>query len=313
MSNPFLTCDRYNPRLTATRYWQSKCCFSRHKRMSPNHAQGSPSEALPFLRWAGSKKQHLPFLQSFWSSRFSRYIEPFAGSAVLFFHLKPRHAILGDINKDLIETFKTVRAHPSRVHKALQSLPKGRNYYYKVRKINPSTLKPIARAARFIYLNRFCFNGLYRTNSKGHFNVPYGAFKSGALPTAQHLRSSAKQLKSATLRCADFRQTLAAVRKGDFIYLDPPYAVSTRRVFVEYSAKPFLVSDIADLETILERIDKSGATFVLSYADCPEARKAFAKWRTTRVLTRRNVAGFLGARKKEYELCVTNARLRNIA
>jgi DNA adenine methylase len=278
--------------------------------MTSHQANGGHPSALPFLRWAGSKKQHLPLLKSFWSDSFSRYVEPFAGSAVLFFSISPNRALLGDINKELIATFKAIRDHPSRVHRTLVSIPKGRSHYKKVRKVKPASLRSIKRAARFIYLNRYCFNGLYRTNSKGEFNVPYGGKRSGTIPTLDHLKNSAACLKRATLMCADFRKTIQKVRKGDFVYLDPPYAVSNRRVFVEYAAKPFSVSDLAVLKRLLTRIDKKGATFVLSYAYCDEARKAFSSWQARRILTRRSVAGFHGARRNQYELCVTNYRVK---
>lgn len=276
--------------------------------MASNQSNRHHHSALPFLRWAGSKRQHLSLLKSFWSDNFSRYVEPFAGSAALFFSINPNRALLGDINKELISTLKTVRKNPSRVSKALASIPKGPTHYIRIRKVKPASLPPIRRAARFIYLNRYCFNGLYRTNSKGEFNVPYGGEKSGALPTRKHLKDSAKCLKGATLMCADFRKTIKKVRKGDFVYLDPPYAVSNRRVFVEYAAKPFSVSDIAVLKKLLKGIHKKGATFVLSYAYCSEAKKAFSGWTARRILTRRSVAGFHGARRNQYELCVTNFR-----
>lgn len=276
--------------------------------MESHQANCSGSTALPFLRWAGSKRQHRSLLKSFWSEKFSRYVEPFSGSAALFFDIGPRRALLGDINKDLIATFATVRNHPRRVHETLTSIPKGRSHYNEVRQLNPKSLKPIKRAARFIYLNRYCFNGIYRTNSKGEFNVPYGGKKSGALPTLEHLKKSARCLKRARLMCADFRETLAKVQKGDFVYLDPPYAVSNRRVFVEYAANPFSVSDIFVVGKLLRKIHRKGATFVLSYADCTEARKTFSKWQVRRILTRRSIAGFLGARRNQYELCVTNFR-----
>ncbi len=276
--------------------------------MRANRPKRTRSTALSFLRWAGSKRQHRSILKSFWSDVFSRYVDPFAGSASLFFDISPPSAIIGDINRELIGMFKTVRDHPGRVHNALTSIPKGRFHYNELRKIDPKSLKPIKRAARFIYLNRYCFNGIYRTNSKGEFNVPYGGKKSGALPTLAHLKESARCLRRARLHCADFRKTLAQVRKGDFVYLDPPYAVSNRRVFVEYAAKPFSVSDISMLGRLLKKIHRKGATFVLSYADCSEARKIFSDWQIRRILTRRSVAGSLGARRNQYELCVTNFR-----
>jgi DNA adenine methylase len=278
--------------------------------MKEDKSESGHTKVLPFLRWAGSKKQHVPRLSLFWSDKYSRYVEPFAGSAVLFFHINPKRALLGDINKELISTLKTVRSHPTRVSHVVSSIPKGKKHYNELRETDPATLGPIMRAARFIYLNRYCFNGLYRTNSKGEFNVPYGGGKTGALPSAEQLRNSARLLKRAKLVSWDFRRTLERVRKGDFVYLDPPYAVGNRRVFVEYGAKPFTLKDVTALGKLLRRISRKGAKFVLSYADCSEAREAFSKWKVRRIRTRRSVAGFLGARRDHYELCVTNLRAK---
>src|SRR5947207_1539399 len=120
--------------------------------------------AQPFLRWAGSKRQLLPSLSVYWNSQYTRYVEPFAGSACLFFHLKPKQALIGDVNDDLIATYREVKYRASEVTSSLKDLKKGPQAYYDLREIDPFLLTPSERAARFIYLNRFCFNGLYRTN-----------------------------------------------------------------------------------------------------------------------------------------------------
>jgi len=267
-----------------------------------------PTSTSPFLRWAGSKRQHINFLKSFWSNNYRRYVEPFAGSAALFFAISPKKALLADLNEELIEMYGTIRDHPTRVHRILSSMPKGRRQYYRIRNCNPAELTRIRRAARFLYLNRFCFNGLYRTNRRGQFNVPYGAHKAGPIPSLSQLRSCAAMLKRTQLISEDFRNTLSLITKGDFVYLDPPYAVAKRRVFTEYGAKIFTVYDLEELEEHLREIDRRGGYFVLSYADCSEARRVFQNWTTRRIQTRRSVAGFLGARRKQYEICATNCR-----
>ena len=126
----------------------------------------------PFLRWAGSKRQLLPKLAEYWRPSFRRYVEPFMGSACFFFYLRPEHSLLTDINGDLVEAFTVVRDFPDSVYKRLMEFPLGEEGYYKVRGMNQRKLTPVDRGARFIYLNRFCFNGLYRTNKEGKFNVP---------------------------------------------------------------------------------------------------------------------------------------------
>lgn len=260
----------------------------------------------PFLRWAGSKRHRLPFLRSFWSSDHSRYVEPFAGSAALFFYLRPRRALLSDLNAELIQAFDSVAAEPEQVSRELSRLRTGSDHYYRIRALEPKRLTSAARAARFIYLNRFCFNGLFRTNRLGQFNVPYGAPKTINVPTLEQLRSCAEVLEHARILRADFRVTLAHVRRGDFVYLDPPYAVTNRRIFVEYSASPFTIEDLKELAELLSEIASRGASFVVSYADCREARQALHRWGWRRIPARRHMAGFSGARRTQYEIYATN-------
>jgi DNA adenine methylase len=245
-------------------------------------------------------------LRTFWDGSFRRYVEPFAGSAALFFAIRPRRALLGDLNAELIHAFKVVSADARGVWDALTQLRPGRSNYYAVRALRPETLGQAERAARFIYLNRFCFNGLFRTNTRGEFNVPYGAPKTNNVPTLEHLEACSTLLRRASITQADFRQTLARVRPGDFVYLDPPYAVSNRRIFVQYGTSIFTSWDLRELSRLLAVIAGRGATFLASYADCREARDAFGSWPQKRIPIRRNVAGFSGARRVQYELYASN-------
>lgn len=271
-----------------------------------NQVTDHPAPAISFLRWAGSKRQHLDILEEYWSSNFRRYVEPFVGSASFFFRLEPKKALLNDLNADLIQTFRTVTRQPKQVHRELEALPRGRRHFYRVRALDSKSLSAPQRAARFIYLNRFCFNGLFRTNRLGQFNVPYGAPKTDNVPSETQLAACAKLLRKAKLVSGDFREVLKLVRRGDFVYLDPPYAISNRRAFVEYGAKPFSLDDLPDLKKCLSRIHRLGAYFVLHYADCSEARRTFARWSQRRILAKRNVAGSFGARGNRFELCITN-------
>jgi DNA adenine methylase len=258
-----------------------------------------------FLRWAGSKKQLLPVLSGYWSDGFSRYIEPFAGSSCLFFHLEPKEAILGDANPELISAMRAIRLDVGRVIECLRRLPRNQPAFYRIRRIDPSGLGLYEAAARFLYLNSLCFNGLYRTNNSGHFNVPYRPPGHKTIPEELLLRASIL-LKKATLVSGDFEETIAAAGRGDFVYLDPPYALSGRRVFSEYGPTTFQSDDLFRFRKALLRLEQQGAIFVASYADCKEARQIFREWRTRRVRTRRNIAGFTGARKGSYELLATN-------
>jgi DNA adenine methylase len=237
---------------------------------------------------------------------YDRYLEPFVGSAAVFFALRPEDATLSDLNGELIATFRAIRDDPHAVHRHLTKLPFGSDAYYRVRARRLPRRWSAARAARFVYLNRFCFNGLYRTNRDGDFNVPYGKPKTNNLPSAEQLSACATALDRASVHALDFRKALDRVEKGDFVYLDPPYAVKARRVFVEYGAAPFSSDDLSDLADLLMRLDRKGIDFLLSYADCAEAKRAFAAWPRRRLRVMRHVAGFAGARRRHNELYVSN-------
>lgn len=258
-----------------------------------------------FLRWAGSKRKLIPKLINFWSPDYTRYIEPFAGSACLFFSIDPDRAILGDNNRELINVYRVLRDTPEEIYRQLIKIPRERDVYYKWRAKDPQQLDPKTRALRFVYLNHNCFNGIYRTNTKGDFNVPFGSKLSTYLSREEFLACS-NALKRVKLVAGDFEKTLAYVAEGDFVYLDPPYAVTSRRLFCEYGKKPFDVDDVDRLGKALSRIHDIGAHFVVSYADCRQARTLAGDWFSKKVLVRRHIAGFSDHRTHSYEWIVYN-------
>jgi DNA adenine methylase len=259
----------------------------------------------PFLRWAGSKRKQLSRLTSFWSPDHERYVEPFAGSACLFFELAPRAAVLGDSNKDLIETYRVVRDEPERLYRRLCCIRRDLTTYSRWRQLRPELLDRETRALRFLYLNRNCFNGIYRTNMAGEFNVPMGS-RLGEYLGKDDLVGCSKLLQRTALVAGDFAKTLERVRAGDFVYLDPPYAVTSRRIFREYGKKTFDTTDIPRLSKCLTTIVKRKADFLVSYADCAEARALARKWHSVRLPIKRHIAGFAGDRRKAYEWLVSN-------
>jgi len=263
----------------------------------------------PLLRWAGSKRQMLPILSSAAPDSFHRYLEPFAGSACLFFHLNPKESILGDINAPLIETYRTVRRWPNAVANRLSAMERSAENYYQFRAANPKTISPSARAARFIYLNRLCFNGLYRTNADGCFNVPYGGAKSGALPSSTVLADASQALTRCRLICGDFSNVLRCTGEGDFVYMDPPYRTAARRTFREYDALDFSAADLERLKMWLELLDKRGATFLVSYAESEEGHMLASGYHSTIVEVTRNISGFIGSRGRCNELLISNRAL----
>jgi DNA adenine methylase len=260
------------------------------------------------LRWAGSKRKLLPKLSQFFEPKYPVYVEPFAGSAALFFHLQPERAVLGDLNGSLISALSGIRDHPTEIFRRLAKIPRTPEEYYKIRRqFNDERSDPITNAAYFIYLNRNSFNGLWRTDSSGRYNVPYGGEKSGATPTLETLTLCGEALKGADLRHADFRATLkAAIRPDAFVYLDPPYFADQKRVFVEYGEKQFCNDDLLDLLQLLNQIDQAGAAFVFTYRDDRQIRRHCARWRVKRNRVMRNVGGFRGSRRVHSEIIVSN-------
>lgn len=270
----------------------------------------SRDRCKPFLRWAGSKRRQISRLAAFWTVNHERYVEPFAGSACLFFEIGPRVAILGDSNTELIELYRVIRDEPERLYRRLCRIGRDSETYYRWRQMKPVSLDRETRALRFLYLNRNCFNGIYRTNLNGDFNVPIGRHP-GAYFAEDDLLRCSQQLRRATLIAGDFSKPLQRVKAGDFVYLDPPYAVSSRRIFKEYGKKPFDASDIPRLKDSLSTIVRKGADFLVSYADCREARALALEWHSIRLPIRRHIAGFAGDRRDAYEWIISNLPVNN--
>jgi DNA adenine methylase len=260
----------------------------------------------PFLRWAGSKRQLVPELSKYWGDGYSRYIEPFVGSASLFFYLSPKLAILGDLNSELIAMYQQVKSNLPAVLSELNTMKRSKEEYLRLRATKPDTLKPDQRAARFIYLNRYCFNGLYRTNRAGEFNVPYGGDKSGELPTVEVLKRCSLCLKSAKLVKGSFEHTLEMAQPGDFVYMDPPFSVTAWRVFNEYNAMIFSKHQLQVLRNYVMELNAKGIKFVISYAECEEGISLGKGFHIEKVAVRRNIAGFTASRRKTSELLISN-------
>lgn len=203
-------------------------------------------------------------LQRYVPADITTYIEPFAGSACLAFTLDKCGIILGDINPRLIEFYEYLRNAPEQLHAAYSALPGTPDNYYKVRAEYNASPPSLDRAARFLYLNRHCFNGIYRVNSKGAFNVPWGGDKVGKPLTCEELVIASKVLEPAQLVCGDFdRVVLDNIDADSFVYLDPPYASDETRVFREYHENSFATHDWDRFVEVLRKIDAAGARSAL--------------------------------------------------
>jgi DNA adenine methylase len=235
----------------------------------------------PFLRWAGGKSKLIPFLKDFIPPNFSnsnRYYEPFLGAGSMFFYLKPKKATISDNNKELIECYKAVKKRPELIHKYLKiHLSKtNQEYYYKMRAKYNSSSGSIAKAALFIYLNKTCFNGIWRVNNKGEFNVPYGFKEPPALPSKDDLFEVSKSLSRIRIHHAPYKTAVNKMDKGDFVYFDPPYPpLNGTSYFTHYTKKRFNLIDHAKLATLAVELKEKGCYVLISNADTTYIRKLY--------------------------------------
>jgi len=261
----------------------------------------------PIIRWAGSKRQLVPELKKWVPANIRTYIEPFAGSACLFLSIRPSHAILGDINAELMLTYRQLRRNPTALHSAVAAIERTPRQYYRQRAKRPEDLTAFERATRFIYLNRNCFNAVYRVNNRGEFNVPWGT-RTGTIPKAEEFRAVALALRKAELHTDDFEAVMARATTGDFVYLDPPYSTSAADEPGLFGANAFTRKDLQRLVQATHRLNDVGAMFLLSFEYDKKLLTELSPSSWKIVSARRHVAGFSGARRKVKELLFTNLR-----
>lgn len=231
--------------------------------------------ASPFLKWAGGKRWLAPSIQEKIGIIAGRYIEPFLGSGAVFFRLCPNTALLNDANTDLIDAYKAIRQDYKTVVKHLTRHHRlhSKEYYYQTRDYAPRCL--FRRAAKFIYLNRTCWNGLYRVNLNGTFNVPIGT-KSSVLLTTDNWPQVSESLQNAQLSCGDFENIIDQAAKGDLIFADPPYTVKHNyNGFIKYNEALFSWSDQERLSFALLRAKKRGATIIATNANHESVRALY--------------------------------------
>jgi DNA adenine methylase len=241
------------------------------------------------------------------------YQEPFLGSGAVFFHVRtrlaPRRIALSDSNADLIEAFVAVRDQVDAVIAELErhAARHSETHYYQVRDRQSRELFPAARAARLIYLNRTCFNGLYRVNASGHFNVPMGRYVQPTILDADNLRAVSASLAGTRLAAGPFTRVLDEARAGDFVYFDPPYVpVSRTANFTSYTRGSFGQADQEELARVYRELDARGCLLMLSNSDTPLARKLYAGFSIHRLNARRNINSKGDRRGPVSELVVLN-------
>jgi len=264
------------------------------------------------LRWAGGKRWLRPIIEDLVNgAEIAAYHEPFLGGASVFLGLPPfSKAYLGDTNSELIETFRVVRDMPDDVAAQVLQHENDKDTYYEVRAFAPST--KLERAARFIYLNHTSYNGIYRVNLNGVYNVPFGNRASPQIPTSDHLGKVSERLKKATLRVGDFAACIKNVEKNDVVFLDPPYTVAhNNNGFIKYNQRLFSFDDQKRLSKLVDEIKERDAYYILTNAAHDSIKTLFSKGDSLMETNRRNsVGGIKAARGSATEYLFTNLPTR---
>ena len=226
--------------------------------------------AHPFVKWAGGKRQLIPQIEEHLPQDYNKYIEPFVGGGALFFHLKPKNAVLIDINEELMNCYKVIKNNVSELIQSLKKHKNDKDYYYQVRSADREIesfqkWSDVEKASRTIFMNRCCYNGLYRVNSKGFFNVPFGRYKNPKFCNEMNLNAVHKTLKNAKIIHGSFEVCLDHAEKDDFVYFDPPYhPLSETANFTSYTKDNFGKDSQVKLREVFKNLDDRGCKVMLS-------------------------------------------------
>lgn len=280
--------------------------------MSKLKEQQTPIEARPFIKWAGGKRWLTAHIQKIkpkgWSGR---YFEPFVGGGALFFALKPKWAVLSDVNEELITTYLAIRNNPDDVIQLLQSYPFGERFYYQLRDQNPRAGHTIA--ARFLYLNRTCWNGLYRVTSQGRFNTPFGRYENPTICDEERIRASSKLLKRARLFAGDFETQAGKAKAGDFVYFDPPYITGHQNNgFHKYNSQLFSWTDQERLAKLAMQLTEKGVHVLVSNADHDSVVQLYKGFRYQQVTRYSLIGGQMKSRGVVTEALLSNYNISKL-
>lgn len=259
---------------------------------------GTNDIIVPFLKWAGGKRWLVSSYSDFLKLPYERYIEPFLGSGAVFFYLTPKRAILADSNKELINTYQAIKDDWKGVKRELQKHHRNhsKKYYYAMRSSAPRT--PHTKAARFIYLNRTCWNGLYRVNLKGEFNVPLGT-KTRVVLESDDFEAISALLRNAELRNSDFEKIINLAGPGDLVFVDPPYTVKHNlNGFIKYNETLFTWSDQIRLRDSVIQAKERGATVLLTNAYHKSIKQLYCNVGTQHRLHRYSVLAADSSKRK---------------
>jgi DNA adenine methylase len=272
----------------------------------------------PFVKWAGGKRQLIPAIEKHLPEKFGSYFEPFLGGGALLFHLlsenKNLKRYVSDLNSDLVLSYVSIRDNLNGLLKSLQKhsdkyFSDSKSYYYSVRESNPKS--QIEKVSRLLFLNRTCFNGLYRVNSKGKFNVPLGRYSHPNIIQEENLRAVNQFLNQnkIIIKCQDFSSTVEKAKKGDFVYFDPPYQpVSKTANFTSYTNGNFGLNDLKRLAKVSNELAKKGVNVLLSNSSSKQVRDLFSSkhWDIIKIEANRAINSDSNKRTGHFELLIKN-------
>lgn len=271
----------------------------------------------PFVKWVGGKRQ---LLKQFRELGFyppdgfdpitNTYFEPFVGGGAVFFDLLPKKAELSDLNKELVITYNVIKNDVEGLIKSLKKYKHDKEYFLRIRSQRVEKLSDLQIASRFIYLNRTGFNGMYRVNSRGEFNVPFGKYNNPLICDEQNLRRVSKALQKVSIKHQDYKEVLKKAKSGDFIYFDPPYyPVSKTASFTSYTAESFLAKEQVELRDTFIELDKRGCFVMLSNSDTPFINKIYSGIKgvkINKIVAGRAINSKASGRGKITEVLITN-------
>ena len=270
----------------------------------------------PVLKWVGGKRQLLNDIIPMIPKNCSTYVEPFIGGGAVLFELQPKKAIINDFNGELINVYTVIRDYPEELIKELQFHKENNTseYFYTVREYDRkpdffSKMTSVQKAARVIYLNKTCYNGLYRVNSAGQFNSPYGKYKNPNIVNETVIRAMSKYFNENNIVIIneDFKETLKGLRRGAFVYLDPPYMpISSSSSFTGYTENGFNEDKQRELKELCDKLDKKGIKFLQSNSDCEFIRELYSSYRIKTIKAKRAINSKGNSRGEINEVLIYN-------
>lgn len=283
--------------------------------MAPTHVRPN---LQPVVKWVGGKRQLLTEIAPLMPLRYNRYCEPFLGGAAVMLYLQPSNALVGDLNGELILLYEVIRDNVEDLIDCLNKHINTKEHYYAVRNIDRDReeflkLNRVQRAARLAYLNRTCFNGLFRVNSRGHFNTPFGSYNNPCIVNPDNLRGVSRYFNENDIEFmhGDFQKLLERLGPGDFVYLDPPYdPVSETSAFVSYNSGGFGQYEQMRLKECLDAITDKGVLFMMSNSSTPFINKLFEEYDITVVKARRAINANANCRGHVDEVVIRNYTTR---